>query len=353
MSVKIVTYHSAHNYGALLQCASLYRTLKSMDNDTAVYDYVSPKIADSYKLIKHSKGLKGKAAQVLTLPVKLRKKILFEKFLNKNIDLSKDYDENDIFITGSDQVWNYRATDFDKTYFLDFVKDNKNKNSYAASFGISSIEAEYVPEYKRLLENFNNISVREDTGEKIVKEICGKDAEVMPDPVFLTTVDEWKKLAKPKRNKKEYILMYLMVKTPTAIAFAKKLSDKTGLPVYFIDNYAMNLPKCFKVKRGQGPAEFLSLFAGCKYVVTNSFHGTAFSIMFNKKMYVELLPEQYGVNSRIHNVLNCYDLFDRIINEKMPEDINEDIDFSKINEKIETERARGIEYLKKIVKGEF
>lgn len=353
MAVKILTFHRALNYGAVLQCVALYKKVAMLNEDTYVYDYITPKMKDSYKVFKPQKTLGGNIAQIITLPIKLRKKRRFEKFLYNNVKLTKNVNDNDVLITGSDQVFNYRASDFDKTYFLDFVKDNCNKNSYAASFGLNDIEDIYKDDYRTLLEGFNHLSVREERGKELVNELCGRECEIMPDPVFLMTPEEWKTYGSVcNKMKEDYILLYLMAKTPSAVAFARALSKKTGLKVCFIDNYELKLMREFSIKRGTGPDEWINLFYNAKYVVTNSFHGTAFSILFNKELFVELLPESYGVNSRIENILSKYGLSDRIINGKKVDEFSTGISYDSINEKIADERSCAESYLKHIINGD-
>ena len=350
MDVKIITFHRALNYGAVLQCFALQKAISNLGVNAYVYDYCNPKISDSYKVLKLNRNLINNIFQIVSAPIKIKKKNAFNGFINENIRLSGAFTDDDIFITGSDQVWNWRASDFDKHYFLDFVSKSKNKNSYAASFGLSEIEEKYILEYKDLLSDFNNISVREKTGQQLVSKICGRESCLLPDPVFLLTRDEWKSLfTEYDKNKKGYILLYLMAKTQSAINFAKRLSQITGLKVVFIDNYEIRNMFSFKVKRGIGPKEWLNLFENCEYVVTNSFHGTAFSILFNKKMFVELLPEGYGVNSRLIDILQEYGLEDRIIDSKKSGKISDLIEWNSINDKINEKRTKGLNYLKKVI----
>ena len=353
MDVKIITFHRALNYGAVLQCFALQKAIGNLGADASVYDYCNPKISDNYKILKLNGSIINNIFQIVTAPIKVKKKNAFNNFIKENIPLSSSFKDSDIFITGSDQVWNWRASDFDKHYFLDFVGKSENKNSYAASFGLSDIEESYVSEYKNLLSDFTNISVREKTGQQLLSKICGRESTLLPDPIFLLLRSDWKSLLNENsRNKKGFILLYLMAKTQSAINFAKRLSQTTGLKVVFIDNYEIKNMRSFKVKRGIGPKEWLDLFWNCEYVVTNSFHGTSFSILFNKKMYVELLPESYGVNSRLKDILQQYGLEDRIINPAKADNISDSINWSSINDKISENRAEGLSYLKKVIFGD-
>ncbi|MDD6214507.1 MAG: polysaccharide pyruvyl transferase family protein [Firmicutes bacterium] len=349
MAVKIITYHRAVNYGAVLQAYALARAIREyVRPDVFIYDHVNEKIANSYALFKKSKNPAGTAIQIATLPFKLKKHAKFKAFTDKYIPLSANVSDGDIFITGSDQVWNYRGTDFDKAYFLDFVKRKENRNSYAASFGLADIEDSYFDEYKRLLSNFNNISVREERGREIVQKMTGRDVPVVLDPTLLLSAEEWRKELVHTLKHEDYILVYLMVKTPTVIDFVKKLAERTGLVIYYINDYALPFCKKCSVMRCIGPEEWVSLFSGAEYVVTNSFHGTAFSINFNKKFFVEMQPEEIGVNSRLENILDKFGLNERIIKNSDSEAWDKTIDYDRVNRILYKEKEKSMAYLENI-----
>lgn len=346
MQIKTLTFHNAINYGAVLQAYALPAKIKELGyEDVYLYDYRNTKIDNSYKIFKKGVGLKGMIMQVAVMPLKIIKYRKFKRFIKKYIPTSNKVNDDDLFIVGSDQVWNYRASDFDKTFFLDFVRNKENKNSYASSFGFSKIPDEYRLEYKELLSEFKNISVREKTGNKIINGLLGHDVTEVVDPVLLIDKEKWGKIAGTRKDK--YILMYLMAKTDSIMEFAKKLSEQTGLKVYYINDYAFSNNKNIVVKRCVGPIEWLNLFYNAEYVVTNSFHGTAFSICFNKNFFVELLPDGFDVNSRLTDVLDTYGLSDRIINNS--ECSTKNIDYNKVNSLVKREKQRSIDYLSDIL----
>lgn len=346
--INTLTFHNAINYGAVLQAYALVKKIGDLGYDNVfLYDYRNSHIAESYRYFKKTKSLKSMAVQFATLPLKCIKHHKFNKFIRNYIPLTKDVSQDDMFIVGSDQVWNYRASDFDKTFFLDFVNNKTNKFSYAASFGFSKIPENLEEEYKTLLEQFEMISVREKTGQKMIESLLNIDAPLVLDPVMLIDKGDWAEIAGHRNDK--YILLYLMTKTPSIVEFAKKLSKKTGLKVYYINDYEISQDPDFVIKRTVGPKEWLNLFCGASYVVTNSFHGTAFSIVFNKNFFVELLPDTFDVNSRLTDVLNIFGLYERVINTRDDSYVFDDIDFDCVNEILKEQRELSEEYLNKIL----
>ncbi|RGF78459.1 polysaccharide pyruvyl transferase family protein [Ruminococcus sp. OF03-6AA] len=227
------------------------------------------------------------------LKTHIRKKREFYRFLNQNVRISTEvYDKFNIdkanlrydkFITGSDQVFNFACTDFDKTYFLQFVKNCDNKLSYAASFGMKEIPDSYVNDYKSLLSTFSELSIRENAGQQIVKKLTGKDSELSVDPVFLLTAEEWEKLAK-KPKLKNYILIYKLNTSNLIFDFARKLSKLTGRKIVALNFDVVDQMKTPDIKGVYSASveEFLGYVKYADYVVTNSFHGTAFSVIFIK-----------------------------------------------------------------------
>jgi hypothetical protein len=301
---------------------------------------------------------------VVDAPIKSKKRKMFFDFIKKNVKVSqKKYNkinifdannEYDSFLTGSDQVFNLGCSNYDKAYFLKFVKDNKKKNSYAASFGFEKAPEKDVEEYGDLLKDFNNISIRENQGVKIVKDIVGRDAIEVLDPTMLLDKNDWSKIIKESKAKDEkYILVYGMKNADNLLVFAKKIQKLTNLPIIFIKDSLMketdkNLTCNIKYRKDVSPAEWVELFLNSEYIVTNSFHGTAFSINFNKKFFTELLAPETKVNSRLENILDMFDLRDRqILESTIP--TTEEIDYKKVNEILEEKKKISIDYLKNIL----
>ena len=262
-------------------------------------------------------------------------------------DISKSLVLFDKFITGSDQVWNYDAHNFDKSFFLDFVNDKNKKYSYSASFGIAKLDPVYKETYKRLLNDYSVCSVREEQGIELLNEIGIMRSRLDIDPTMLLTKDEWRERFNISENQGKYIFVYCFELTQTMKEFIEELAARKGCSVLFVGNPIRNPFKCeCKCLRSADPIEFLSALANSSYVVTNSFHGTALSIVFNKCLYVELLKKQAKVNSRIENILKFFSLEDRLI-EKTSEEM--EIDWHGINSKMAEVRKMSLSYLGDIV----
>lgn len=361
MKCGIITFHRAINYGGALQALALQRTVEKLNVDAELIDYYAPSIEGLYRPSLKQRfsyiNIKRTASALLrngTLSFNnegfaaFRKKYMKEsanKYYNSE-DLGKsDYD---VYITGSDQVWSPTCAGFDKNYFLDFVKDGKKKNSYAASFGVGDIPDNLTDEYRSLLCDYNKISVREADGAAIIKKVLDKDVPTVLDPTLLLTKDEWKSYADESayRNEK-YILLYMIAEDEELIGKALSLAKKTGFKVYYVND------RFYKAKgvnnlRKVSPDKWIGLFMNAEYVFTNSFHGVAFSINFEKKFHVQMLKANVKVNSRINNILELLQLEHRGEFELA----EQEIDYKTVNTILDKEREKSLAYLTGIFQGE-
>lgn len=345
--IATLTFHRAINYGAVLQCYALQRSIEKLGCASEVIDYRSgflealhnPHDISKYKSVLHY------LYAVLKNRVKKDNRKAFADFREKYIKLSRPCGRKDIksaadlydaVIVGSDQVWNYKCTGFDETYFLDFLTDGSKKYSYAASIGIRLDSDEIRGKYKNLLSDFSVLSVREAQGRDELEAI-GLSAEVSLDPTLLLSAGEWRALEeRPKIKTGKYVLVYAITATPAIFKIAEKISEKYGLRILYINEFLFNKRGVKNISK-ISPGEWLWLFDNAEYIVTNSFHGTAFSINFKKQFYAEPLPVKTNVNSRISDLLDLLGLKGRII--KNPDDI----DFSGINyESADIEKYRNL-----------
>lgn len=365
MKAGIITFHRAINYGAILQTYALHKVLKeNFKVDNNVINYYCEYLEKEFNVIsryKYCGNYKGKILFTINLLSYIIKKTKFRIFLRNNILLSniriitkdkisdKNINDNyDIFITGSDQVWNFKHTKNDTTYFLDFVKANKKKKSYAASFGFDEIPQEDIPNYKKFLSSFSDISVRESQGTLIINQLFNSDVPVVLDPTLLVDKDKWVKLCKNRVKIKNYILVFGISFSPSLRPFAKELQNKTGCNIAIINDKIIENFKLIH-SLGIGPEEFIELFIKARYVITNSFHGTAFSIIFRKDFFVELQPSSSGnTNSRINNLLDIFDLKERVLINGRNENCLTPVNYENIDNKFEKERKKSLDYLKKI-----
>jgi len=362
MKIGVITFHRPINYGAIFQSVALIKKLSSLKIDAEIIDYRNKRHEKEIANMsfKSASGYKNKIKSLLFYRFNNRKKEKFCEFLNNNAKVSEViYDKNNIkdinkeythFITGSDQVWNLNLTDSDYNYFLDFVNDDSKKFSYASSFGYSKVPEQYVSKTKEYLSKYKKISVREAQGAKIINDLIDKKVDVVLDPTLLLNKDEWLELAENVKFKlpEKYILLYVVSPTKEDFLIAKKFSKMVNMKVILINynmKYVFGMKNCFDL----GPGEFLNLFKNATYVLTNSFHGTAFSINFNKNFYVRLSKKANNGNSRIENIINLVGLQDRYIDEECDVDIS-NIDFEKVNKIMESERKKSVDVLYDFVK---
>lgn len=317
MKVGIITFHRALNYGAVLQAYALQSYLNELGIESEVIDYRSEYIEHFYKPIKANpiKEFKKFLREILYAPSNIKKRWRFNVFIKKHIRLSKVVknqsdlqalnNEYDFFLAGSDQIWNSRWSGFDKTFFLDFAFSSK-KYSYAASFGTEMLSKEEAETIKNLLHDFQAISVRERTGEKIVRELVDKQAIVSVDPTCLIVKEKWEKIC-DKPTDSGYILMYTLEKSDELLSYAKKIAQERDERIICI----LDSLKKRKLVDAQGflsPAKFLGLFANASCVVTNSFHGLLFSTIFEKEVCLQYQKGMHAPNSRLRDFVKEFGL---------------------------------------------
>lgn len=358
MKIGILTFDHALNYGAILQAYALQQALKKLNIKNEIIDYRCQAFEKQYKSFWGQGTAVGKLKHALLYFQNRRIRVRFSEFHNRFLFSSSECYRNaeevssansryDFFLSGSDQVWNTSLTEFDKTYFLSFVVDNRKKISYAASFGVPDLPKTLQEQSRALLNSFYGLSVREQDGADIVRDLTDREAQVHVDPVLLLTTDDWMRFVKPVAER-NYIFVYLLAKTATVFRFIEKLSEKTGCGVLWFGP-GVRRPIHAKYIRTGGPDEFLSYLANSRYVVTNSFHGTAFSILFHKELFVELLPEPSKANSRLENILSIFHLKDRLILNGENQEIEEWIESDTIERILAGEREKSFNYLKKVL----
>ena len=361
MKIGIFTFQNAKNYGALLQSYALKHTLNCMGNKAEVINYYCRAIQYEGRLIdfRSIKGIIKTPIRLLVCPIKKHIAAKFSSFRKKYLtdtpvyypDTVKQIPNYDLFITGSDQVFNPRITGCDPNYFLAF-SSHKNKNaSYAASFGFgledfSQKEKDFI---KQNLPHISHLSIREKQGENIIKTLTPQTAQIHLDPVFLLTKKDWQFVAKLPKRKKPYILLYLMYKDDALISFAKNLARDTKCQLLYISP-KLDIRNRVPVSHiTPTPEEWLGLFLNAQYIVTNSFHGLAFAINFNKPFFIGKLPPTWPAISRLENLLALTNLDDRIYT-NFKTNYNKPIDWLSVNQCIDKERQKALDYLKEITK---
>jgi hypothetical protein len=304
MKIGILTYHRAENYGALLQAFATMTYLKSLGNKVSFVDYWPTYHSDYFKLFSWKKFFSGsirtKMAMIIGIliwgiPRVIRKKRL-QHFMHEYLSLSPQprythstdtTEQYDVVIYGSDQIWRKQhlgGVEFDDWYYGSVNVLANRKVAYAASMGkeeTSDKEDEYV---RRMMGNFAHIAVREGSLQEHLFKI-GVTSTVVVDPVFLLTKEQWLQLAEPSEKHGDYILFYNLLNSQQSTRFAKALSQHTGLPIIEVTKRLSLVHGGNDCIRTASVERFLGLLAGARYVVSNSFHGVAISLLFGKEFW--------------------------------------------------------------------
>lgn len=359
--IGIITFNQAINYGAVLQAFALQQVLLSQSLETDIIDYKCNAIHKGYYSEQYS--IKSRIRKMIRFFVAherekaIREKFKkFQTFYKQYLVLSKQYDNANIvssnanydcFIAGSDQIWNLEISGHDYNYFLDFA-DHDKKYSYAASFGsvdkINDIDRKNIIDR---LSSFKSLLVREKSGADFINSNLNEcqRACVVSDPVFLLTENDWRGKLKLNKKEEKFILVYLVTEQRSIFDKAKELSDALHLPVVFIDLYAKKWKKPYEMKRimNAGPIDFVQYIYQSEYVLTNSFHALAFSLIFNKQCFVELNFKNSNANSRIIDLLEAIGLSDSRIDDYYF-DINK-VDWNSVDLMIKKEKDNSLSAL--------
>lgn len=312
MKVGILTFHRANNLGAVLQAYALQKHIENQGLDCELIDYypnnaIPGKLASLRELAHKAKYMmRGETGRS-----ELRREKLFSDFRSRYFMLSKAHyygdqeieanpPQYDLYISGSDQILNTTLTGKSRAYYLSFVENGK-KVSYASSFGRESISEDEKELIGRELASFDCISARESTGVNIIKEFCGRDAELVLDPVFLLDKLAWGSIANKNLKKPEkYIFVYSMENSESLEQAVEALKKESDLPVLVVRGGGNPGRISGKEISSCGPLEFLGYIKDAEYVVTNSFHGSAFSIIMGKNFYCVAHSSR---NTRLENLL--------------------------------------------------
>ena len=364
MKVALLSFHNAANYGASMQAYALEKYLMDNGVDCEYINYVNDTRKHMYSmsfLIMDSLRKKkiGTAVKyVVGSPFLNLRKRRFNRFYKKYLKQTKKTyktsqeaaelnDSYDYFIIGSDQVWALENNGGDMAFFLDFVTDNRKKLSYSSSFGLSKIEDKYREQYAKCLSSFHSLAVRETIGQRIIKELTGREAELVVDPVFLLSKQQWEEIMPARKNNERFVFSY--TNTDRQISdFLSTGYSLEGKKHYILSSHTR--PSDFvnrnvRVKYCMPPQEFLRVIYDADLVVTASFHCLALAILFNKPFVVLLMGDE-GKDERLVNLLEQLDLKKRIWTPAMTvSDIEAPIDYEGVNKKLEQMKQHSVNYL--------
>ena len=312
---------------------------------------------------------------IVPLLIGNKKKKRFEEFRQKHLkqsaqkwttkeDLLANPPCYDVYVSGSDQIWNPDVIVNDYNYLLAFAPDDKKKVAYASSFGKAEIPESKREIYQKYLSRYSEIGVREESGTRLVQDLTGKACTTVLDPTLLLTKDEWAQFAKENKEEEPYVLCYYMPGDDTvcnAIAsIAQRISEQKGLKIINLglkEHY--RLKRNFDFRATAGPEEFLTLFLHADYVVTNSFHGTAFATNFHKQLYVPIntaLDSKKARHTRITDYLRLIGLEEAtvpIVPDSKPLNFTlKEIDYENAGRVLEKKREESIEFLAHAISGE-
>ena len=363
MKLSLITLQGVYNYGSALQTYASQKVLTNLGCEVEIVDYY-PNRMRNYGSLKqlytdakpfHKNAWKCMAIAMCKYPSMIKLKKVFVPFTgkyfhktmvyNSNLELRQNPPVADVYCTGSDQVWNdYLEGTFDESYFLNFAPDQAKKIAFSASFGRDDIHCEELAPVRELLEKYSAISVREESGLKILSDIDVKNKKCVLDPTFLLSKKDWMSLAIPVEET-NYILVYKLHEDSLTSEVALAIAHQTGKKVIRMSSDYLKRIKNGKTIVAPKVEEFISYIANASIVVTDSFHATAFSLNLN----VPFISVKWKMfNDRIETILHKVGLENRSVStiEDALKVYDEKIDFQKTNQYLKKESDDTIQFLK-------
>ena len=346
--IGILTFHRASNYGAVLQAYAMQKVITEKGRKAVIVDYRCPAVEEGHRpwgLFKRHRF----PVVLLRCLVAIRKDLLFGAFRKNHLklsvpvraeDLAKERENYSLFVAGSDQVWNNIFSGMDPSYMLTFAREEQ-RYSYACSFGFDKFPEGTKEVYREWITGMQGVSVRENRAADLAGEI-GCDARVDLDPTLLLSREKWEEFMTPAEVTKPYIFVYTVNPPVHLLDAARELSRRTGLEVLYLNNQYKDNRDLTRL-RYRTPEEYVGLIAGAEYVLTNSFHGTAFAVLFKKKLKVELeTAKKFNVRSR--DLLMSCGLRECVLTNS-EEDYVFDADWDEADRRLGTMRARSLKYI--------
>ena len=366
--IALITTQNANNYGAIFQAFALRQVLSEY-GEVEVINYENNHIGISFKLIRFKftiHGVLGMGKDFLRIIPRYRVIKKFKLFIKKNIALTKSVSKQqlqngelknyDVYIAGSDQIWNPACISddckIDPIYFLSFAPNKARKVSYASSIGGYQLSSDEKDHVKSLLEEFHTVSVREKDTQELFAKVLNREVHHVLDPTLLLSKEEWLDVLGVEQEvdaNKKYILVYTVPKIPLIRDAVDLFVHKTGLKVIALDQGISAGAKVDQQIRDAGPIEFLQLFMNADFVITDSFHGTCFALNFGIP-FVVISP---GVHSnRVESLLSIVGLQKRLIKCKQDlEGLDIEMDFSDANKSLLEARSESLLVLSSALHG--
>lgn len=361
--VAIITVYKNINYGSVLQTYALQRILKIMNCYSETVQFLPNSIPNAknnslfkrlFSVIQHPSQLFKRLVCSKNSQRHIKFKLFLKEFINEtrgtyynNKELMVISDDYDAFISGSDQIWS--PGQFNRAFFLDFCKDNRKKIAYAPSIGMNQIPESLKKEYAYLISRYSYVSVRENQGANMIEELVGFKPTVVLDPTLLICPNEWMEISKKMNIGEPYILCYFLGDNREHRRIVSEIKKKTGYSIiiisFVLQDYFYGDKRVYNVD----PREFIDLIKNAALICTDSFHGTIFSINFNKNFYTFLRfknDDLKNQNSRVIDILNKFGLLD---DQHFDSDVKK-IDYSEINVILDFERKKSINYIESALK---
>lgn len=371
MKIGIITFHAPHNRGSMLQAYAMQSivTQLSSENCVEIINFSNTNQRDMYALFRKVDSWKDFLLNCFKLIFYRQFKCYFNDFSNfsrKHFVLSQDdfcflselvtlNGKYDCIIAGSDQIWNTKCYDADNAYFLGW-SNCSHKIAYAPSFGANDLNLlKNKHQYKEWINQFQSLSIRENNGKKWIKTLTGRDAEVVLDPTLLLSKNKWDELANEVMDlPKRFIFFYSTNYPENVCRFVHKYAKKEGLPVIMTDikNWVLKGWKFdFHLAKHSGPNAFLTLIKKSTLVLTSSFHGTAFSIIFEKNFYYLDDGIRKPSDDRALTLIEDMGLLHRFKNvdtDFLPKS-SIDIDYNVVNDRLEKRKEFSLSWLKSAI----
>lgn len=364
--IGILTFHNASNYGAALQAYATLKVCQQLGYTAEIIDYTNSYRSKKYSALSRilekvsKRSLIGTVKMILASPGVILRNATFDKFYAEHLvcsdnqyncreQLINNLPGYESVISGSDQIWSSKNNGADTSYLLDFVPTGTKKISYASSFGMLEINDELRSDYAQCLSSFDYLSTREQSGVELIKQLTNRDAKLVLDPVFLHSKSFWLNLSKqPRTGKvKKFDLLYLNDNCHRNHRLLNNIKN-TCISIgsfKFEDIFNSKIKICNQ----HGPEEFIYYINHAQTVYTTSFHAIVLCMIFNTPFYA-FLSGDAGRDSRLKQILEKYDLGDRIVSPTL-EEVQNDIDFTLFNQQWEIDKLSCLDYLSTSLEG--
>lgn len=362
--IGILTFHNSYNCGSMLESYAIEEYIKKYKRNIEIINFSNNGQRQLYSVFYRNSSLKNILKNILIYPARNKIKNnnqMYENFKNKYFNLSKEYsdiselsdDDYSVIVAGSDQIWNITIEDSDDAYFLPWVC-NARKVAYAPSFGAKDImkNTDNPEKYRKMINDFDALSIREYNGKMWIKNLCNKDVDVLLDPTLLLEKKDYEKIEDKNINEKDkYIFFYSPAFNREICKFVKKISKKYKLKVITWSTksyYIKNIKSFgFELVNEESPSIYLSLIKNAELVITTSYHGTIFSTIYKKKFIVVKNGGMYGDDDRVKTLLNQICMEDRLLSFQFDEnyDYLKPVNYDEYDSKIKVLKEKSFKFI--------